>query len=367
FRTALNNTMSRFLVHIPPYDLPSSECVWPGDADNNGVVNHFDLLYLGLAMGKQGGGRAELASAWKGSDAADWPEQSPLYHINFKNMDADGNGFVEPADTSIVVMQWGRMIHPYKSDPYAMPGPPDKYNQELSVRILPDTFSSGQAVEIPVILGSTDAQAADFLGLAFSVSCDPDRIVSDMRFEPTGSWMGAPGQDLICIQRSFPGQRRLDIALSRIDGAGVSGAGQIGKLLLTFKPVFSDSITNTPVFISHAMALTAGEDRIGLGSSRTNIFIEKNQSVSATAPSWYGQDIRLSPNPATSVLRIFSLQAAIRRVEISTVTGTPQIIFEPEYPVNVAEIRLENVPAGTCIARIFTENGVVSKKFVIAR
>ena len=27
---------------------------WPGDANNNGIVNHFDLLYVGRAFGQTG-------------------------------------------------------------------------------------------------------------------------------------------------------------------------------------------------------------------------------------------------------------------------------------------------------------------------
>lgn len=363
--TGTNSSMSRFLVHIPPYELPSSECVWPGDADNNGVVNHFDLLYLGLGNGASGTARLDSATVWSGSDCADWPEQTPLHHLNFKNFDADGNGMIQLSDTAVIIKHWGKSIHPYGRDIFAMPGKPDMIEDQLSVVLQADTLAGGKTAEIPVAL---DGVISGLHGLAFSISYDPEMLFSGIRFESADSWFGHPGIDMVQIQRDFRGQRRLDIAIARTDGAGASGTGQIGKLVLVPKTPYADSaLLRTPVFVSHALALTSDDHQIALKDSRNDLWLCAGASVHASGLQASENNIRLSPNPATGFIRIESPFAPVRRVEIGTVAGMLVRVIEPAAFTGQLEIPLENLPFSTYTARIFTENAVVLKKFVIAR
>ncbi len=368
FRTSgMNDKMSRFLVHIPPYDLPAYECVWPGDADNNGVVNHFDLLYMGLGIGTSGISRAYPDSIWAGSDCADWPEQTPLRHINFKNFDADGNGTIEASDTSVIMMHWGRSIHPYKSDFFAMPGAPDNFSDQISISLSADTLPGGQEVEIPVMLDMPAGQGAGLHGLAFSISYDADLLLSGMQFIPTTSWLGDPAADLIAIQKDFRGQRRLDVALTRTGGPGASGSGQIGKLILIFKAPPPGSIVKTPLFVSHVLAITPGEERIALKDIRADVRIGEKQSVQVSSVPALESSIQLAPNPASGYIRIDSPLAEIRRVEISNAAGKTILAEEPGDNTRYLNISVDHLPASPFVARIYTKNGVVLKKFVIAR
>jgi hypothetical protein len=83
-----------FLIKIPSNN-EASQCVWPGDADNNNAVNHYDLLFIGMAYGETGHTRLGATSDWVGQDAIDWDVSSPTRKVNFKNADTNGDGTID--------------------------------------------------------------------------------------------------------------------------------------------------------------------------------------------------------------------------------------------------------------------------------
>ena len=353
----------RFYINIPPYSLPASECVWPGDADNNSVVNHFDLLYLGLGMNSQSAPRAESANLWRGCDAQDWLESSPTRHINFKNLDLDGNGLIETADTTTLLRHWGQMINPFAAmQPYRMPYAPDTFDTARKVSIQADTVSTGVEVKIPLSFAADGIQ-----GLAFSVSYDSVLVVSDAKFEPLSSWMGDPLSDLICVQKDFQNQSRLDIAITRTDGQASSGAGAIGYLVLTFKTLPPDSWLRTVLFTAHALAMTPAEKLIALGETRQEIILRSPVNNATQTSILPDNTIVLSPNPASENLLLQSNSLPVRRIEISSADGSLHQILDFAMAAQQVQIELGKMPAGTYFARVFCETGVVVKKFMIVR
>ncbi len=78
--------------------------VWPGDTDNNGIVNQADILPLGLHWHKTGTERtAGNTLQWTGQSATPWtPDERATY------ADANGEGIVNQADILAVGLNWGK-------------------------------------------------------------------------------------------------------------------------------------------------------------------------------------------------------------------------------------------------------------------
>lgn len=368
YRIRQNNNYgeSRIYAYIPPYELPDSECVWPGDADNNDVVNQFDMLYLGLGMGSLGTPRQGWLF-WQGADAADWPFQTPLRQVNFKNLDTNGSGAVETTDTFAILKHWGKTINPYINNPYELPGALSVTNNDPFVSLSADTLPSGTLVEIPVYAGAPGIPATDVLGLTFSVSLDTALLASGLRFEPATSWLGVPGADFMYIQKEFPGQHRLDVALTRTNGTATGGYGEIGKLLLTFRQLSPGFLLPASLFISNAYVLTPGEQLIAWGNKRTDCVIGEKESLATGIPGDFEDSVRLAPNPASAFLRLESPDAAILRLEISTITGNVVQAVDTQTASHVLDVSCDHLPASPYWVRIFTEKGLVLKKLVIVR
>lgn len=356
---------SRFYAYIPPYDLPASECAWPGDADNNGVVNHFDLLYLGLGMGAQGLARPDAPLNWEGAESEAWPANTPVRSVNFKNMDTDGNGTIESADTAMIDRYWGQCINPYRSDPYAFPDTLTAFDDQIFLHLSADTLPSGTSVEIPVILGTADEPASDILGLAFGLSYDPAWVDSEVRFEAAPSWLGDPGNDLLFLQQDFPGQHRLDVALTRTNSTGAGGFGEIGRLVLTFRQLPPDSLLPAVFFVSNALVVSPDEQLLRLKTRRSEMAVAgpKSAGLGGLLP----ETVRITPNPAGRNLRIESPRSALRRAEICSLDGQLLQAWSFEGEQTQALISVDRLPTMPVLVRIFTENGLILKKLVIAR
>jgi hypothetical protein len=77
--------------------------VWPGDADNNGAVNIFDInAIVALNWGKSGPARVDQGMAWKASRATPWSPTSATY------ADCNGDGAVNIFDINAIVVNFGQ-------------------------------------------------------------------------------------------------------------------------------------------------------------------------------------------------------------------------------------------------------------------
>jgi hypothetical protein len=76
--------------------------VWPGDTNNDGVVDQADVLPLGIYWGSSGPARSETGCSWEGQSADSWSPAAATY------ADADGDGTVDQADVLCLGLNWGR-------------------------------------------------------------------------------------------------------------------------------------------------------------------------------------------------------------------------------------------------------------------
>jgi len=85
--------------------------VWPGDTDNDDVVNQDDVLPLGFQWGQTGPARDSTGCAFEGRAAAAWPTRAATY------ADANGDGVVDQNDVLCIGLNWGDSTNTTKSRP----------------------------------------------------------------------------------------------------------------------------------------------------------------------------------------------------------------------------------------------------------
>ena len=86
-----------FAIRTGPLELE----VWPGDCNNDGRVDGFDLLALARQWDRIGPSRTETGTDWSPSVAEDWEPVQATY------ADADGSGQVDLNDVVAVIENWG--------------------------------------------------------------------------------------------------------------------------------------------------------------------------------------------------------------------------------------------------------------------
>ena len=168
--------------------------VWPGDTDNDGVVNQNDVLPLGFQWGQTGPARDSTGCAFEGRAAAAWPTQAATY------ADANGDGVVDQGDVLCIGLNWGDSTSTSKSMPlYAgsstaktsltapnssdgHPQEPRDRGQEASRRVL--TTPSGQTLQTDDAPGAK--KASETGRLVLDAPAEPDSVL----------WVTIRAQDL---------------------------------------------------------------------------------------------------------------------------------------------------------------------------
>lgn len=77
--------------------------VWPGDTDNDGVVDQADVLPVGQYWNQTGPARDNATIQWQGQAASAWNVELATY------ADGNGDGIVNEADVLPIGLNWGKV------------------------------------------------------------------------------------------------------------------------------------------------------------------------------------------------------------------------------------------------------------------
>lgn len=211
-----------------------SDCVWPGDTDGDWKANNYDLLYLGLGYGAAGPSRPFFPmennpTAWLPNFSWDWEHQ--VQAVNYKHLDCNGDGAVDAADMAAIYQNYTPESGIPSSSTFG--APPIYLELEQTEFYLthdsPDFFQ----LSADLYLGSSGLPFQDIHGIAFYLSYPEELTASNapVVIYEDNSFFGSSAQVLTLSQSlaaSIPG--RMDLALSRKSGVGISGNGLLAKL-----------------------------------------------------------------------------------------------------------------------------------------
>lgn len=200
--------------------LASNPCVWPRDADNNGIVDNNDLLPIGLAYGTIGFSRHPNIRniLWYAHEASDWADTLSS-GVNYKHIDCNGNDTVNANDTAAIIQNYG-LTHAKTDDqpPWRATDP------ALYVALSPDTLRAGDTARVLLTLGDANIPASNVYGLAFTLRYDALVVdTAQTKIVFGNSWFGS-ASDKISIAKDFPLNGELHCSLTRIDHTMRSGS-----------------------------------------------------------------------------------------------------------------------------------------------
>lgn len=134
------------------------DCVWPGDFDHNGIVNHDDLLPWASQNGLTGPARVQNTT-WRGQWANDWNQAYNL--VNNKHVDGNGDGRIDLADIEVIYLNHLKRNSDYQDkDEY-----PDGNGLILNAQ---SAFTDG----ITEFTIQTGRRLENVLGISFEVEYD---------------------------------------------------------------------------------------------------------------------------------------------------------------------------------------------------
>jgi hypothetical protein len=337
--------------------------VWPGDVNDDSLVDNFDFLDLALAYGANGTPRQNASIVWDGWPSADWGILSSS-GIDYKFADCNGDSTVDMDDTTAILLNYG-LYHTYRLGQ-------SEYNAalpDLQIQFMQDSVASGGNPGVAqIVFGSPAQQAANIYGLAFTVSFNPQEIdVLNTSFAASSSWLGTPGTDLFGVaHRDTTGQ--FGIAIARIDHTNRSGDGVIASIYFTT----TSNLTSTgnsvevPFTITNVKVISANDSVLAINTVNDTVTIFDDMILGIPAPG--AENLHVFPNPSEGIFTVNFTSPKVSDYTIEILNPIGQVVYSEQVKQASGMIRkeidLSNQPAGLFLVKISGENGAVIQKIL---
>ncbi len=338
------------------------DCIWAGDANNDGAVDMEDLLTIGWYLGDHGPSRDTMPfDDWYGETGEDWLLEQPFTGENIKHADSDGDGVIAFSDTTSIA------DHYFGKNAIV----PVEYNVKAPYQfsLVPVSFSldSGDLVVLDVLIGTENKPAENIHGVKFSLNIPPllmDSSTLNVKFHHDG-WIGENTSSL--SMDAVPYDGRVDAAITRARGNVVSGFG----LIATISFIVEDDIEGIrssadkipfKFRLDEGLAYSGTGERIDIpGDSLIYILDLSNPAMNQDLD----KSVLLFPNPANQVLHVhLNGKNEMKELEVFSFTGQQVAVYN-NLEGKQTTIDLPGLASGFYIARISTDKGVISRKFEI--
>jgi len=373
--------------------------VWPGDINNNGIVNNIDLLYWGIAKGDTGTKRDETGTEWHSYElTAEW-DDNYLDGLNYAQGDADGKGKIEGSDRNAILKDNYGLTHGIVTPDAFLIGNPST-DPLIWLEARNTTIYPGEAVNFDLYLGDAGRPVDHYFGIAFTINFDPGIVatetghlwnpsVADLNLSGN-SWLNNSAVKSKSYVRLLEEEGELDVLIMMDHLGQTGGHGQIASFTIITEDIVFLNDTNTGIIIddikliddnmieypvagstefitilSNAGALVSGntglvpaEQAASVDGKQTERISEPEINVPHIAPQGEALQVKLFPNPSAAWLQIEQGTQATRLENIVIYNVDGVVVLEevaqdsPQQLINIA-----GLPTGNYFLHLHTASG----------
>lgn len=355
-----------FLLLLPMTG--NGQLLWPGDVNNNGIVNHIDALYLGNVFGFSGPSRAisQQGIDWNAkSISATWPGDF-ANGVNHVYADCDGDGFVSFFDHQAIFDNYGE-THGVIT--------PDDFSQGIegidpSLRF--DAPIGGPTIEgfpllIPLILGEENNIVEDFYGIAFTIQIDPTIFSNTFHdFSLIESWIDDSPIPPLMFSHYDEITGELNVLISKTDGMAVSGHGPIGMLFIVIEDIavgMSEPQIETTIQLKNVKLVDDLMTEQTIYADSTVITI-LNDDVIDNTNNAQKSPFKLYPQPATNFIIIESKNQNLQELALYDLSGKINQYYEPSNDP-IQKLDISDLASGFYLFKIRTDQGWFAHKIIV--
>ncbi len=367
----VNNTcyLTKIIVHV--LDVGSElcaaeDCVWPGDSNNDGIANMFDLLQLGRTIGEFGLARTNPTVDWYGQFSSEWGKSSFGSNLDFKYSDTDGNGEVNEDDLNGLDNHYNltHAVHP-EINPY------EKSYPITLVETSSGPYSEGDLVTFDIELGQVGAEAINMYGFSYSFAYNstfiqPESIEVD--FEEN-SWIYTNNNSpVLTLIKNLELQERVDIGLTRTNGYSVSGRGKVATVSFIIDDDIIPQLNSRYIPVEIELKDIISQDDNGFYFSLPNFTTEILLDTGGFDEPTVEEDLIVYPNPTNEFLSIhLNGQDLITEVSILSISGQEMFHLD-NLQWEKAQLSVNGYADGMYILSAKISDGtVINKKFSVVK
>ncbi len=322
------------------------ELVWPGDANNDKVVNQNDILAIGLAFSESGPIRRNASALWTAQCAASWQGAFSTGE-NYAHADADGNGVVDYSDTTLVSLNFG-LVHAKNAAERSGSIP-------LVVQLDKASAKVGDTITGQIVLGNINEPANDVYGIAGQLDIGLSIKQGSLKFNQQTSWLTSAADLRFNRQLS---NSTFAFAQSKINRQNVSGYGTIASFVFVAD---SNTAGQKNVTLADAIIINAFNDTLGVNASNATL---SYSSTSVSVNEVREINILVYPNPANDVVFI-DVKANNCLLILTDLTGRTVKKSGLENGVNVVDV--STLQTGLYHYSIADEKGVLKRGSLVVR
>ena len=336
----------------------SCDLTWPGDANDDLIVDNLDALEIGLGFGLSGNQRSTAGNIWNGYTSFPWGSTANGISDD-KHIDCDGNGWIDLADTISIALNYGfsRPASRFatRSNPKTTGG-----NPTLKIDILQDTIAAGGTGNIQVLLGDTLNPVNNFYGLAFTLNFDSSLVdPASLRMNGMGSWTGNVGTNLFTMILNDGIQGKAKAVLSRYNHTTKNGQGLAASVGFTTRTTYNGT-QQLNFYLSDIKLIDQNNQTYSLTIS--------NDSVVALNPTLdvklnVNQQPKIFPNPFSDFLFIESERKDNYTLKIFDLSG--KMVFEQIFDGNKSSINTSKLRAGIYFYELIGKQIFISRGKIV--
>ena len=359
------------LLVIALRPLPA-QVVWPGDANNNGIANAVDALYIGVAHDSDGPDRDDASTDWEAQPFELWGTSFPD-GTDYGYADTDGGGEIEDDDISGVLENFG-LTHGLQSpDGYANAAPGGNA-PTLSLQPSATLVEPGMPVEISLSLGEAAAPLTNFYGIAFRFSYNEELLEdgsSSLQYDDLeNTWLNADEAEVEELFYNDDLTGRAELALTRLNQTTISGSGEIAAFSIIIEDIIVGLTVDTfELSIDSVLLIDNNFKRVPVVPDTARIIVAKDTNLVNTGTTQAARQLeaRVYPNPARTYCYL-KTPAALSELRLIDAYGRLVWTAPPELLLPVGDARripLHHLPPGTYQLQGRSPNGQLYQKVVV--
>ena len=332
-----------------------TDCIWPGDTNEDGVVSPSDLLTIGRNFGETGKARASSSGEWSPESKTNW--------VNGGNpaVDANGDGIVDRNDVTTVSDNLGKLSKLVASS-YGS-------GKSFPFYLVPQTteVDSGDLMVFDIVVGDDINPVLSAYGLSFNIRFNPGFLdpASVKTTFTDDSWFAS--QSPLIDFASLRADGLLTIAVSRTLNRGISGKGILGQVTGIVKDELEGFKEDDAPFVMQNILASSIvlEDYKGnqFNASPVQIPIKLNRKKKDQIST--EDQLTLYPNPSPGDFNLaINGQDELKEVTLFDYSGQLVRHYTNINSKQFAVVK-DGLPDGVYVLKIQTASTVLTKKLSI--
>jgi len=332
--------------------------VWPGDANNNGLVEITDFLNICVGYDSMGPTRPSASLTWSAQPSPVW-RTSFSNGVNYNFADVNGDGIIDYPDIEAISLNWSETHNKTGQSAQGNPANPPLYLQFAK-----DTFKAGDTVQANIMLGTSANPIQSIYGLAFTLNFSSKFVDSgSVAVSVPSSWLGTAGTNLTSLVHTDYINNQIAIGISRYDHKDVSGYGQIATMDIVMPDnIAGKTFTGSVMFKAiQVTAIQADETPVPIFMPEDSFTAFQVLGISPIKNNVSG--VNIYPNPAQDNLYIDAGNHVIISATVFDALGNevmPILMKQGQTTI----LPVNTLPQGVYMVRLILDSGEYVTRFV---